>query len=46
VSRIEAGVAWSAMRHVILRATVQHNTRTRGEVTSATVPAAQVTLWF
>jgi len=46
VSRIEAGVAWSVMRHVILRATVQHNTRTRGEVTSATVPAAQVTLWF
>jgi len=34
------------MRHVILRATVQHNTRTRGEVRSATLPAAQVTLWF
>ena len=46
VGRIEAGVAWSVMRHVILRATVQHNTRTRGDVTSATVPAAQVTLWF
>jgi hypothetical protein len=46
VSRIEGGVAWSVMRHVILRASLQHDTRTRGPVTSATLPAAQVTLWF
>lgn len=46
VSRIEGGVAWSVIRHVILRATVQHNTRTRGAVKSETLPAAQVTLWF
>jgi hypothetical protein len=46
VSRIEGGVSWAVMRHVILRATVQHDSRTRGDVTSATLPAAQVTLWF
>jgi hypothetical protein len=46
VSRVEGGVAWSVMRHVILRGTVQYDTRTRGQVTSATLPAAQVTLWF
>ena len=46
VSRVEAGVAWRAARHVILRGTLQHDSRTRGAVRSATLPAAQVTLWF
>ena len=46
VSRVEAGLAWKATRNVIVRGTVQHDTRQRGRVQSATLPALQVTLWF
>lgn len=46
VTRVESGVAWSVTRNVIVRGTVQHNTRPRGSVRSATVPALQVTVWF
>ena len=46
VTRVEGGVAWHVTRNVILRGSVQHNTRTRGGVTSATLPALQATVWF
>ena len=46
VTRVEAGVAWSATRNLIVRGTVQHNDRSRGRVRSSTLPALQVTLWF
>jgi hypothetical protein len=46
VTRIEGGVSWSVVRHMVLRFSLQHDTRTRGTVTSATLPAGQVTLWF
>ncbi len=46
VTRVEGGVAWSVTRSVILRGTVQHNTRSRGKVRSSTLPALQVTVWF
>jgi hypothetical protein len=46
VSRIEGGVSWAAMRHVILRGSIQQNSRTRGRIRHETLPAAQVTLWF
>jgi len=46
VSRVEAGLAWTIARHVTARVSVQHNWRDRGEVTSSTLPAVQVSLWF
>jgi hypothetical protein len=46
VSRVEAGLAWTIVRHVTARIAVQHNRRDRGQVTSSTLPAAQVSLWF
>jgi hypothetical protein len=46
VTRVEAGVAWTIVRHVTARVSVQHNQRQRGLVTSSTLPSAQVTLWF
>jgi hypothetical protein len=46
VTRVEAGLAWNVTRNLIVRGSVQRNTRTRGSVTAATLPALQVTLWF
>jgi hypothetical protein len=46
VTRVEGGVAWAATRNLIVRATVQRNTRTRGGVRADTLPALQATLWF
>ena len=46
VNRVEAGVAWSATRNLIVRGSVQHNDRSRGRVRSSTLPALQVSLWF
>jgi hypothetical protein len=46
VSRVEGGIAWAIARHVTARFSVQHNHRQRGQVTSSTLPAAQVSLWF
>ncbi len=46
VTRVEGGVAWNVTRNVILRGSIQRNTRTRGAVRSATLPALQATVWF
>jgi len=46
VTRFEGGVAWAATRNLIVRSSVQYDTRTRGGVRSATLPALQATLWF
>ncbi len=46
VSRVEGGIAWTIARHVTARFSVQYNHRQRGQVTSSTLPAAQVSLWF
>jgi hypothetical protein len=46
VTRLEGGVAWAATRNLIVRGSVQHNTRTRGEVRADTLPALQATVWF
>lgn len=46
VSRVEGGVSWAATRHVIVRGSIQYNSRTRGVIRHQTLPAAQVTLWF
>lgn len=45
VTRVEGGVAWTPTRNLIVRGSLQHNTRTRG-VRTATLPALQVTVWF
>jgi hypothetical protein len=46
VTRVEAGLAWNATRNLIVRGSVQRNSRTRGGVTASTLPALQVSLWF
>jgi hypothetical protein len=46
VTRVEAGVAWTIVRHVTARMSIQHNERERGPVRRSTLPAAQVSLWF
>lgn len=46
VTRLEGGLSWSATRNVIVRGSLQHNTRSRGKLRRATLPALQVTLWF
>jgi hypothetical protein len=46
ITRVETGLAWNATRNLIVRGSVQRNSRTRGAVTAATLPALQVTLWF
>lgn len=46
VTRVEGGLAWNVTRNVIVRGSVQRNTRTRGAVTSSTLPALQATVWF
>jgi hypothetical protein len=46
VWRVEGGLAWRASRHIVVRGSVQHDSRSRGSVTDATLPSAQVTLWF
>jgi len=46
VNRVEAGVGYSLQRNLLLKVSVQHNTRDGGRVTSATLPAAQIVYWF
>ena len=46
VTRLEGGVAWTPRRSVVVRLSMQHNKRQRGEDDSTLLPAAQVTLWF
>jgi hypothetical protein len=46
VTRVEGGLAWNVTRNVILRGSVQRNTRARGAITASTLPALQATVWF
>ena len=38
VSRVEGGVSWAATRHVILRGSIQYNSRTRGPIREQDAP--------
>jgi hypothetical protein len=46
VTRIEAGGGYSVQRNLVLKISVQRNTRDGGRVTSATLTSAQVVYWF
>ena len=46
VTRIEVGGGYSLQRNLVLKFSVQHNTRDGGRVTSATLPSFQVVYWF
>jgi hypothetical protein len=46
VSRVEIGGGYSLQRNLLLKVSVQHNTRDGGRVTSATLPAIQLVYWF
>jgi hypothetical protein len=46
VTRVEIGAGWSALRHVLLKASWQHNWRDGGRVRENDLVAAQVLLWF
>jgi hypothetical protein len=46
VTRVEAGVGFSPRRHVLLKASWQHNWRDGGAVTENDLVAGQVVLWF
>jgi hypothetical protein len=46
VSRVEIGAGYSLQRNLILKASVQRNTRDGGRVTNATLVAAQLVYWF
>jgi hypothetical protein len=46
VTRVEAGAGWSPWRHVLLKASWQHNWRDGGRVRENDLVAAQVVLWY
>jgi hypothetical protein len=46
VTRVEAGGGWAPWRHVLLKASWQHNWRDGGRVRENDLVAAQVALWF
>ena len=46
VTRIEAGGGYSLQRNLVLKISVQRNTRDGGRVTNATLTSAQVVYWF
>ena len=46
LSRVEIGGGYSLQRNLLLKVSVQHNTRDGGRVTSATLPAVQLVYWF
>jgi hypothetical protein len=46
VTRLELGAGWSAWRHVLLKASWQHNWRDGGRVRENDLVAAQVLLWY
>ena len=46
MSRVEAGVGYSLARWLLIKASIQHNTRDGGRVTALTLPALQAVLWF
>lgn len=46
VTRVEAGAGWTPRRHVLLKASWQHNRRDGGRVRENDLVAGQVLLWF
>jgi hypothetical protein len=46
VTRVEAGLGYTLRRHVLLKASWQHNSRDGGKVRRNDLVAAQVLLWF
>jgi len=46
VTRVEAGAGWAPRRHVLLKASWQHNWRDGGSVKENDLVAGQVLLWF
>jgi hypothetical protein len=46
VTRVEAGAGFSPLRHVLLKASWQHNWRDGGAVRESDLVAGQVDLWF
>jgi hypothetical protein len=46
VTRVEAGGGWAPRRHVLLKASWQHNWRDGGRVRGNDLVAGQVVLWF
>jgi hypothetical protein len=46
VTRVELGAGWSPARHVLLKASWQHNWRDGGRVRENDLVAAQVLLWY
>ena len=46
VTRVEAGAGWSPRRHVLLKASWQHNWRDGGKVRENDLVAGQVVLWY
>jgi hypothetical protein len=46
VKRVEAGAGWAPRRHVLLKASWQHNWRDGGTVEENDLVAGQVVLWF
>ena len=46
VTRVEAGAGWAPLRHVLLKASWQHNWRDGGTVRESDLVAGQVDLWF
>jgi hypothetical protein len=46
VTRVETGLGWSPFRHVLAKASWQHNSRDGGRVRGNDLVAGQVLLWF
>jgi hypothetical protein len=46
VTRVEAGAGWSPRRHLLLKASWQHNWRDGGRVRENDLVAGQVVLWY
>ncbi len=46
VTRVEVGAGWNVRRHVLLKASWQHNWRDGGRVRENDLVAAQVLLWY
>jgi hypothetical protein len=46
VTRLEAGAGWSPRRHVLIKASWQHNWRDGGQVRENDLVAGQVVLWY
>ncbi len=46
VTRVEAGVGYSLQRNLLLKLSVQHDSRDGGRVTHETFPTAQIVYWF